>query len=135
MSLDGNLTLQILHKAERDGYGILSQTWRVALLSRFFSPSEHQLSGDISLSYSYDANMAIGLVRAAERARSPAVLQLFPVTLEYGKGPFLRFCLDVFVSSAAVRPLRSADRNLFARILIQRAPSVGPYRSAPRPCH
>ncbi|KJA15911.1 hypothetical protein HYPSUDRAFT_333762 [Hypholoma sublateritium FD-334 SS-4] len=70
MSLNGNLTLQILHKAEREGYGILSQTC-------------------------YDANMAIGLVRAAERARSPAVLQLFPVTLEHGKGPFLRFCLDV----------------------------------------
>ncbi|KAG6896044.1 hypothetical protein C0992_010730 [Termitomyces sp. T32_za158] len=39
--------------------------------------------------------MAIALVRAAERCRSPAILMLFPVTLAYGKGPFLRFCLDL----------------------------------------
>ncbi|RDB21929.1 putative fructose-bisphosphate aldolase [Hypsizygus marmoreus] len=70
MSFDGNRTLEILYDAERDGYGILAQTC-------------------------YDAQMAIGLVRAAERARSPAILQMFPVTLAYGKGPFLRFCLDV----------------------------------------
>ena len=108
MSLDGNLTLQILRKAEREGYGILSQTWRVLLSFRFFSSSTHQLSGDILLC-SYDANMAIGLVRAAERARSPAILQLFPVTLEHGKGPFLRFCLDVLVFTAPVFSLRNAD--------------------------
>ncbi|KAF9467684.1 ketose-bisphosphate aldolase [Collybia nuda] len=66
----GNRSLDILHKAERGGYGILSQTC-------------------------YDTQMAIGLVRAAEHARSPAILQLFPVTLAYGKGPFLQFCLDV----------------------------------------
>ncbi|PPQ68903.1 hypothetical protein CVT26_001840 [Gymnopilus dilepis] len=70
MSLEGNLTLQILAKAEQEGYGILAQTC-------------------------YDTNMAIGLVRAAERARSPAILQLFPVTLAYGGGPFLKFCLGV----------------------------------------
>lgn len=45
--------------------------------------------------HSYDTQMALGLVRAAERARSPAILQLFPVTLAYGKGPFLRFCLEM----------------------------------------
>lgn len=39
--------------------------------------------------------MAVGLVRAAERSRSPAILQLFPVTLAYGKGPFLRYCLEL----------------------------------------
>lgn len=69
MSLENNLTLQILNKAEKEGYGILAQTC-------------------------YDAHSVIGLVRAAERTRSPAILQLFPVTLAYGKGPFLRFCLD-----------------------------------------
>lgn len=30
MALEGNLTLQILHKAEREGYGILSQTWYIS---------------------------------------------------------------------------------------------------------
>jgi hypothetical protein len=30
---------------------------------------------------SYDATAAIGLVRAAEKSKSPAILQLFPVTM------------------------------------------------------
>ncbi|EIM86071.1 aldolase [Stereum hirsutum FP-91666 SS1] len=68
-SLSNNLTLQILSKAEKEGYGILAQTC-------------------------YDAHSVIGLVRAAERSRSPAILQLFPITLAYGKGPFLQFCLN-----------------------------------------
>jgi fructose-bisphosphate aldolase class II len=41
---------------------------------------------------------AIGLVRAAERQRSPAILQLFPTTVKYGGGPFLQMCLDLYVS-------------------------------------
>ncbi|KIM44204.1 hypothetical protein M413DRAFT_443233 [Hebeloma cylindrosporum] len=73
--LQGNRTLEILEKAEREGYGILAQTC-------------------------YDAQMAVGLVRAAERARSPAILQLFPVTLAYGKGPFLRYCLELAHSAS-----------------------------------
>lgn len=44
---------------------------------------------------SYDMTAAIGLVRAAERQKSPAILQLFPITVKYGGGPFLRFCLDL----------------------------------------
>ncbi|TFK63952.1 aldolase [Pluteus cervinus] len=68
MSLQHNRTLDILSKAEKGGYGILSQVC-------------------------YDAQSAIALVRAAERTRSPAILQLFPVTLAYGNGPFLNFCL------------------------------------------
>ncbi|KAJ8091859.1 hypothetical protein PM082_021095 [Marasmius tenuissimus] len=67
--LEGNRTLDILSKAEKGGYGILAQTC-------------------------YDAHSVIGLVRAAERLKSPALLQLFPVTLAYGKGPFLQFCLN-----------------------------------------
>jgi len=62
--------LEILYKAQQEGYGILSQVC-------------------------YDAQSAIALVRAAERCRSPAILQLFPVTLMYGKGPFLQFCLNL----------------------------------------
>lgn len=42
---------------------------------------------------------AIGLVRAAERQKSPAILQLFPITVKYGGGPFLRMCLDLYVRS------------------------------------
>jgi len=87
--LQGNRTLEILSKAEREGYGILAQTWYVLLQS---PTAEATL---IYLSLSYDAQMAVGLVRAAERSRSPAILQLFPVTLSYGKGPFLRYCLEL----------------------------------------
>ncbi|EGO03100.1 hypothetical protein SERLA73DRAFT_176616 [Serpula lacrymans var. lacrymans S7.3] len=69
MALKGNRTLDILRKAEDEGYGILAQSC-------------------------YDAHSVIGLVRAAERCRSPAVVNLFPITLAYGKGPFLQFCLN-----------------------------------------
>ncbi|KAF7307677.1 Aldolase [Mycena kentingensis (nom. inval.)] len=69
MSLQNNRTIKILTAAEKGKYGILAQTC-------------------------YDAHSVIGLVRSAERNRSPAILQLFPVTLAYGKGPFLQFCLN-----------------------------------------
>ncbi|KAI0775508.1 aldolase [Trametes elegans] len=69
MSLDNNRTLAIIRKAEAEGYGILAQVC-------------------------YDANCVIGLVRAAERCRSPAILMMFPVTLAFGKGPWLQFCLN-----------------------------------------
>ncbi|EIW66298.1 hypothetical protein TREMEDRAFT_65569 [Tremella mesenterica DSM 1558] len=65
-----NRTLDILAKAEAGGYGVIAQTC-------------------------YDWGSAIGLVRAAERTKSPAILQLFPITLKYGQGEFLQFCLDV----------------------------------------
>ncbi|PPQ82795.1 hypothetical protein CVT25_009284 [Psilocybe cyanescens] len=60
MSLKGNRTLEILAKAERGGYGVLA----------------HAV---------YDTQMAVGLVRAAERAQSPAILQFFPPPFMYGK--------------------------------------------------
>ncbi|KAJ7641465.1 aldolase [Roridomyces roridus] len=68
-SFASNRTIQILTAAEKGGYGILAQTC-------------------------YDAHSVIGLVRSAERNKSPAILQLFPITLAYGKGPFLQFCLN-----------------------------------------
>ncbi|KAF5390957.1 hypothetical protein D9757_003962 [Collybiopsis confluens] len=72
MSLQGlqeNRTLDILYKAEQGNYGILAQVC-------------------------YDAQSVIALVRSAERMKSPAMIMLFPITLEYGKGPFLQFCLN-----------------------------------------
>ncbi|KAK4688484.1 fructose-bisphosphate aldolase, class II, partial [Tremellales sp. Uapishka_1] len=75
MSLKNNRTLDILDKAEKGGYGIIAQTC-------------------------YDTNSAVGLVRAAERLKSPAILQLFPVSLAFGGGPFLQFCLDVAHSAS-----------------------------------
>ncbi|KAJ1542738.1 hypothetical protein HK405_009768 [Cladochytrium tenue] len=67
--LASNKTLQILAAAQAGGYGVAAMTC-------------------------YDAQSVIGLIRAAERTRSPAILQLFPVTMHYGGAPFLRFCLD-----------------------------------------
>lgn len=95
-SLSNNLTLQILNKAEKEGYGVLAQTWCVTL-SWVLVNALIPLIATI-YSSSYDAHSVIGLVRAAERNRSPAILQLFPVTLAYGKGPFLQFCLNACVS-------------------------------------
>lgn len=68
-SWSNNRTIQILTAAEKGGYGVLAQTC-------------------------YDAHSVIGLVRSAERNNAPAILQLFPVTLAYGKGPFLQFCIN-----------------------------------------
>ncbi|KAJ4474363.1 ketose-bisphosphate aldolase [Lentinula aciculospora] len=73
MSLEGlqeNKTLDILYKAEQGGYGVLAQVC-------------------------YDAQSVIALVRSAERMVSPAMIMLFPITLAYGKGPFLQFCLNL----------------------------------------
>ncbi|GAC71993.1 fructose 1,6-bisphosphate aldolase [Moesziomyces antarcticus T-34] len=64
-----NLTLRILQAAHEGGYAINAQSC-------------------------YDAQSVIALVRAAEEARSPALCQLFPVTMaQFGK-PFVKFCLD-----------------------------------------
>ena len=94
MGLEGNRTLAILRKAEQEGYGVLAQTWYVL--------SDTYNVGIILTDYgidSYDANCVIGLVRAAERCRSPAIIQFFPVTLAFGKGPWLQFCLNAYGTS------------------------------------
>ena len=90
----GNRTIDILSKAEHEGYGVLAQVW-YPRIPMFFTLT----SNNDNLHNSYDAGMAIAFVRAAERCRSPAILMLFPVTLTYGKGPFIRFCLDMYVCS------------------------------------
>ena len=78
--------------------GILAQAWYVRM-----SP-HHLLSGHwnmrnqvgrIGADASYDASSAVGLVRAAERAKSPAILQLFPISLEYGGVAYLRYCVEL----------------------------------------
>ena len=89
MSLTGNRTLAILRKAEDEGYGILAQTWYACRASPHLH-TPHSTCYPLS----YDANCVIALVRAAERSRSPAIIQMFPVTLAFGKGPWLQFCLN-----------------------------------------
>lgn len=51
-------------------------------------------------SCSYDAIAATALVRAAERARSPAILQIFPVTLRHFGPSYLRYLLDLAHSAS-----------------------------------
>lgn len=64
-----NRTLAILHAAHRAGYAINAQSC-------------------------YDAQSVVALVRSAEACGSPAICQLFPVTMaQFGK-PFVRFCLE-----------------------------------------
>ena len=50
---------------------------------------------------SYDTSSAIAVIRAAEKARSPAMILLFPATLRYAGKPFLKFVLDM-ASQASV---------------------------------
>jgi len=73
--LQSNRTLSILKKAEEGKYGI------VALCC-------------------YDQTAVLSLVRAAERLKAPAIIQIFPVTMHYGGKPFLRFCLDAAHSAS-----------------------------------
>jgi len=54
-----------------------------------------RMRAEASADSSYDASSAVGLVRAAERARSPAILQLFPISLEYGGVAYLRYCVEL----------------------------------------
>ena len=63
--------------------------------ARKSAPSTDEESDGVIAQSCYDMTAVIGLVRAAERAKSPAILQLFPITLKYGGGPFLQFCLDM----------------------------------------
>ncbi|KAJ6615860.1 hypothetical protein B0H10DRAFT_2220041 [Mycena sp. CBHHK59/15] len=57
-------------------------------------PGAKQGGYEILAQTCYDAHSVIGLVRSAERMKSPTILQLFPVTLAYRKGPFLQFCFN-----------------------------------------
>lgn len=68
--LTNNRTLEILRKAEDEGYGIIAQVI-------------------------YDANQALAFVRGLEAKRSPGILQMFPITVKHGGGAFLKYCLDM----------------------------------------
>ena len=98
MSPEGNRTLAILRKAEEEGYGVLAQAWYVSRVGQCQSLSN-------ALTRSYDANCVIGLVRAAERCRSPAIILMFPVTLQFGKGPWLQFCLNAYAHLMIILPV------------------------------
>ncbi|KDN41232.1 aldolase [Tilletiaria anomala UBC 951] len=64
-----NLTLQILAAAEEGGYGVIAQCV-------------------------YDIQSVVALVRACESARSPAILQLFPITMRQFGPLFVKYCID-----------------------------------------
>jgi fructose-bisphosphate aldolase class II len=81
---ENNLTLSILSKAEKG---------KCKLLALLQAPLT-SIDGIIAQTC-YDAQSVVGLVRAAERQKSPAILQLFPITLAYGGGPFLQYCLTM----------------------------------------
>jgi len=104
MATKNNRTLDILKKAEEGGCECMLLLFaaqadcRWNLVFELVRPGRCRLLPQQVtrlLMPSYDAASAYGLVRAAERARSPAILQLFPITLAYGKGPFLQLCLDL----------------------------------------
>jgi hypothetical protein len=73
-----------------------------------------------SLALSYDAIAAVALVRAAERAKSPAILQIFPVTMR----EFVLLIEDMW------RALTLGRAHLVNRLGWQAIPS---FPSKPRP--
>ncbi|EAU85482.2 hypothetical protein CC1G_06383 [Coprinopsis cinerea okayama7 len=74
---ESNRTIGILSRAEKGGYGVLAQAV-------------------------YDMPQARGLISAAERARSPVILQMLPRTLAWGGKLFLQYCLALAAHSAMV---------------------------------
>ncbi|EPQ28139.1 uncharacterized protein PFL1_04466 [Pseudozyma flocculosa PF-1] len=69
MTNNDNLTLQILRNASKGKYAILAQSC-------------------------YDAQSVVALIRAAEAANSPAIAQLFPVTMAQFGIHFVRFVVS-----------------------------------------
>ena len=68
-TLKDNLTLKILAAAEEGSYGIVAQNC-------------------------YDMQSVVALVRAAEKAKSPAMVQLFPGTMRQFGPLFVKFVID-----------------------------------------
>ncbi|KAH7043177.1 tagatose 1,6-diphosphate aldolase [Macrophomina phaseolina] len=66
---DSNRTIQILKAAERGRYGVLA-------------------------AIAYNLEQILGLVRAAEKARSPLIIQFFPWAITYSDGLLIRAAAD-----------------------------------------
>ena len=64
-----NRHLQILRAAEQGGYGVIA-------------------------AIAYNIEQILGLVRAAEKARSPVILQFFPWAIEFSDGLLIRTAAD-----------------------------------------
>ncbi|CDZ98367.1 Fructose 1,6-bisphosphate aldolase [Phaffia rhodozyma] len=69
-TLRNNRTLEILRKADEGSYGVVAMNV-------------------------YDIQSAIGTIRAAERTNSPAIIEIFPVTLHYLGKPGLQCLLSL----------------------------------------
>ncbi|KAL1619954.1 hypothetical protein SLS56_009873 [Neofusicoccum ribis] len=66
---EGNRTIQILKAAEKGKYGVLA-------------------------AIAYNIEQILGLVRAAEKARSPLIIQFFPWAITYSNGLLIRAAAD-----------------------------------------
>lgn len=102
---DTNKHLAILKRAEEGGYGVIA-------------------------AIAYNIEQILGLIRAAERARSPLILQFFPWAITFSDGLLLRTAADA--ASAATVPvsvhldhcqdpelvMKAADMKIFDSIMV-----------------
>ena len=98
---ENNRSWQILHAAAKGGYAVGAYNWyvRPKLWHTGSQPHTctqihtrthtHQLTKLISRSYNDDG--VISVIRAAERCKSPAIIQLFPWTIKFQGPHFVRY--------------------------------------------
>lgn len=103
---EDNLTYKILTAAREGKYAVPAFNW----YGCFGETSSHPPKSVVSLnqlltrvSTSYNANAIMGVIKAAERTNSPAIIQLFPWTLHFQGPHFVRFvCATAKASKAPV---------------------------------
>ncbi|KAL1651974.1 hypothetical protein SLS58_000097 [Diplodia intermedia] len=99
-----NRTLQILKAAEEGHYGVLA-------------------------AIAYNTEQILGLVRAAQRARSPLILQFFPWAITYSDGLLVRTAADAVEHVAADVPVSIHLDHAQDEALIRHAADALPFDS------
>ncbi|KAL0256198.1 hypothetical protein SLS55_008590 [Diplodia seriata] len=99
-----NRTLQILKAAEEGHYGVLA-------------------------AIAYNTEQILGLVRAAQRARSPLILQFFPWAITYSDGLLIRTAADAIKHVAADVPISIHLDHAQDEALIRHAADALPFDS------
>ncbi|KKY25755.1 putative ketose-bisphosphate aldolase class-2 [Diplodia seriata] len=99
-----NRTLRILKAAEEGHYGVLA-------------------------AIAYNTEQILGLVRAAQRARSPLILQFFPWAITYSDGLLIRTAADAIEHVAADVPISIHLDHAQDEALIRHAADALPFDS------
>lgn len=99
---DSNKHLAILRNAEKGGYGVIA-------------------------AIAYNIEQVIGLIAAAEKARSPLILQFFPWAVQYGDGLLIRSASEA--ASRATVPVSLHLDHCQSPELVKKAADMGKFDS------